>query len=106
MAVPALPGYSMKLTGGTYTRPNGKNLQRFPDSKPDDDWGLRPDMGYEIPMSADLGHQLKGLHLLYALRPGGSREAMELDDPAADPQRSRALKLIRRLIEDRIKKEQ
>jgi carboxyl-terminal processing protease len=106
MAVPALPGYSMKLTGGMYTRPNGKNLQRFPDSKPEDDWGLRPDPGYEIPMSADLGRELKKLHLLYALRPGGSREAMELDDPAADPQRVRALKLIRRLIGDRIKKEQ
>jgi len=106
MAVPALSGYSLKLTGGTYTRPNGKSLQRFPDSKPEDDWGLRPDPGYEIPMSADLGHELKKLHLLYALRPGGSRDSMELDDPAADPQRLRALKLMRRLIEDRVKKEQ
>jgi carboxyl-terminal processing protease len=106
VGAPALPGYSLKLTGGTYTRPNGKNLQRFPDSKPDDDWGLRPDPGYEIPMSADLGRKLKDLHLLYALRPGGSRDAMDLDDPAADPQRVRALKLMRKLIEERVKKEQ
>jgi len=106
IGVPALPGYSLKLTGGTYTRPNGKNLQRFLDSKPEDDWGLRPDPGYEIPMSVDLGRTMKELHLLYALRPGGSREALDLDDPTADPQRLRALKLIRKLIEERIKKEQ
>jgi carboxyl-terminal processing protease len=106
LAVPELPGYSFKITGGTYTRPNGKNLQRFPDSKPDDDWGLRPDPGYVIPMSADLGRKLKELHLLYTLRPGGSREAMELDDPEGDPQRLRGLKLMRKLIEEHMKKEQ
>jgi carboxyl-terminal processing protease len=106
LSVPGLPGYSFKITGGTYTRPNGKSLQRFPDSKPDDDWGLRPDRGYEIPMSADLGRKLKEQHLHYALRPGGSREALDLDDPAADPQRLRALKLMRALIEERPQKEQ
>ena len=42
----------------------------------------------------------KELHQLYALRPGGSREAMDLDDPAADPQRLRALKLMRALVMD------
>jgi carboxyl-terminal processing protease len=106
LPVPGLPGYSFKITGGTYTRPSGKNLQRFPDSKPDDDWGLRPDPGYEIPMSADLSRKLKELHLVYALRPGGSREAMELDDPEGDPQRLRALKLVRKLIAEKAKKEQ
>ena len=101
MSVQGLPGYQFKLTGGMYTRPNGKNLQRFPDSKPTDDWGLRPDPGYELPTSADLAKKLKELHQLYALRPGGSREAMDLDDPAADPQRLRALKLIRELVKDK-----
>jgi carboxyl-terminal processing protease len=97
MSIQGLPGYQFKLTGGMYTRPNGKNLQRFPDSKVTDDWGVRPDPGYELPTSADLARKLKELHQLYALRPGGSREALDLDDPAADPQRQRALKLIREL---------
>ena len=97
----ALPGYAFKMSGGTYTRPNGKNLQRFPKSKPTDDWGLRPDPGYEIPMSNDLGRTMKEMHVLYALRPGDSREAMPLDDPAADPQRVRALKLLQALVEER-----
>jgi carboxyl-terminal processing protease len=106
LALSGIPGYSFKLTGGTYTRPNGKSLQRFPDSKPDDDWGLRPDPGYEIPMSAELARMLKESYLLYALRPGGSREALDLDDPLADPQRVRALKMIKALAQDRAKKEQ
>lgn len=106
LALPGLPGYSFKLTGGTYTRPNGKSLQRYADSKSDDDWGLKPDPGYEISMSADLARKLKESYLLYALRPGGSREALDLDDPLADPQRVRALKLIRSLVADRVKKEQ
>lgn len=99
MSIQGLPGYQFKLTGGMYTRPNGKNLQRFPDSKPTDDWGILPDPGYDLPTSAALAHKLRELHQLYALRPGGSREAMDLDDPEADPQRVRALKLMRSLIE-------
>jgi carboxyl-terminal processing protease len=93
-----LPGYSFKITGGTYTRPNGKNLQRFPNSKPTDDWGLLPDEGYTIPTSVDLAKKLKEMHMLYALRPGSSREALELDDPDTDPQRVRATKLLRELL--------
>lgn len=96
-----LPGYSFKITGGTYARPNGKNLQRFPESKPTDDWGLLPDPGYTIPTSADLAKKLKEMHTLYALRPGGSKEALELDDPDTDPQRVRAVKLLRTLVQQR-----
>lgn len=100
MSLDGLPGYQFKLTGGTYSRPNGKNLQRFPDSKPTDDWGVRPDPGYQSPTSAGLAIDLRELHERYALRPGGSREALELDDPAADPQRLRALKLMRGMVDE------
>jgi hypothetical protein len=53
-----------------------------------------------LPTSSPLSKKLKELHQLYALRPGGSREAMDLDDPSADPQRLRALKLIRDLVKE------
>ena len=89
-AVPGLPGYQFKLTGGMYTRPNGKNLQRFPDSKPEDDWGLRPDRGYELPTERRPGPEAERAAPALRPAPGGSREAMDLDDPAADPQRLRA----------------
>ena len=58
-------------------------------------------MGATVVPSSEVALELQNLHQLYALRPGGSREAMDLDDPAADPQRLRALKLMRALIEEK-----
>lgn len=39
---------ALKLTTAAYRRPNGKNIHRFPDAKESDDWGVRPNEGYEI----------------------------------------------------------
>lgn len=39
---------ALKLTTASYHRPNGKNIHRFPDSKEEDDWGVRPNGGYEV----------------------------------------------------------
>ena len=102
----SLPGWTFKLTAGTFVRPSGKNLQRFPDSTTKDDWGVRPDKGREITVSPSLGKQLKEWNLLYALRPGGDREAMPLDDPEADPQRWIALKMLRKIVDEAQKKEE
>lgn len=39
---------ALKLTTATYTRPNGHNIHRFPDSKESDEWGVKPDPGMEV----------------------------------------------------------
>jgi C-terminal peptidase prc len=88
----------MKVTGGLFIRPNGKNLNRFPDSRRADDWGVRPDAELEFRVSPDLGKQLRDWWLLQTLRPGSSNEALPLDDPAADPQREAALQALARLV--------
>src|SRR5262245_32999118 len=41
-------GFPFKLTTGTFVRPNGKNFHRHPNSKPEDDWGVRPDPEHEL----------------------------------------------------------
>jgi carboxyl-terminal processing protease len=41
---------ALKLTTASYWRPSGKNIHRFPDSKEADDWGVKPDAGFEVPM--------------------------------------------------------
>ena len=41
---------ALKLTTASYWRPSGKNIHRFPDSKETDEWGVKPDPGYEITM--------------------------------------------------------
>ena len=42
---------ALKLTTASYWRPSGKNIHRFPDSKDTDDWGVRPDKGFDFPMT-------------------------------------------------------
>ena len=42
---------ALKLTTQSYWRPSGKNIHRFPDSKEKDDWGVRPNPGFEVSMS-------------------------------------------------------
>jgi carboxyl-terminal processing protease len=39
---------ALKLTTAGYRRPNGKNIDRPPDAKETDEWGVRPDTGYEL----------------------------------------------------------
>ncbi|MEZ6130755.1 MAG: S41 family peptidase [Planctomycetaceae bacterium] len=44
-------GSALKLTTATYHRPSGINIHRFPDMKPEDQWGVSPDEGFDIPYS-------------------------------------------------------
>ncbi len=98
--LPLGPDAGFKLTTRTLLRPSKKNLHRFPDSGPDDDWGVRPDDGLEVRVSADLDKQLKEWWLLQTLRPGGCRERLPLDDPEADPQRQAALEELLKQIKN------
>jgi len=41
---------ALKLTTASYWRPSGKNIHRFPDSKEADDWGVKPNPSYEVPL--------------------------------------------------------
>jgi carboxyl-terminal processing protease len=90
----AIPGLGMKLSGGVLIRPSGRNFNRFPDSKPADDWGVRPDPGLEVRVSPELNRRLREWWLLQSLRPGTSDEGLPLDDPLADPQREAALQAL------------
>jgi C-terminal peptidase prc len=89
-----VPQAGLKLTSGTFLRPNGKNLHRFPDSRDRDDWGVCPD--FEFRVSPDLDGRLKQWWQQMTLRPGRSTERIPLDDPAADPCRGAALEALRR----------
>jgi carboxyl-terminal processing protease len=44
---------ALKLTTASYWRPSGKNIHRFPDSKDSDEWGVKPDPGFEVKMKDD-----------------------------------------------------
>jgi carboxyl-terminal processing protease len=42
---------AVKLPVAAYYRPSGKSVNRYPDSKESDDWGVRPDPGYEVALT-------------------------------------------------------
>jgi len=89
-----IPGVTFKLSTGMLLRPSGKNLNRLPDSKPTDDWGVRPDLDLEYRVSAELDHRLRDWWQWQNLRPGTSNESLPLDDPTNDPQRQAALRTL------------
>ena len=88
----------LKISTGFSLRPNGKNRHRFPDSKPTDDWGVRPDVGFEVSVTTDVMSRLRTAADLHALRPFGDRKALEFDDPGRDPHRLMALKTLQRKL--------
>jgi carboxyl-terminal processing protease len=90
---------ALKLSTGTLLRPSGKNLHRFPELKPTDDWGVLPDNKLAFRISPDLSKQLREWWLWQTLRPGSSREVLPLDDPTADPQRQAALQAILKMLD-------
>lgn len=50
--IPVESGASaLKLTTASYWRPSEKNIHRFPTSKTTDEWGVKPDKGYEVELT-------------------------------------------------------
>jgi carboxyl-terminal processing protease len=92
-----VPGSELRLTTGTFLRPSGKNLHRFPDSTPDDDWGVLPDPDLELRLSPQLQRQLHDWWEQQTLRPGMSAQSLPLDDPTADPVRQAAVRALEKL---------
>ncbi len=93
------PGVQLKLTAGTFYRPSGKNLHRFPESKPGDDWGVKPDVEFRV--SPQLGRQLKAWWEAQTLRPGPSLERLPLDDLSNDAQLRAAVDTVAANLEKR-----
>jgi carboxyl-terminal processing protease len=92
----------LKVTSGTIARPNGKELHRFPDSKPSDAWGVQPDAGHEFRVSAEVSRALRTWWEQQTMRPGSSTERLPLDDPLADPQRNAALEALAKMLHRKV----
>lgn len=43
----------LKLTSATYARPSGANIHRMPGDEADDEWGVSPDPGFDVPLTKD-----------------------------------------------------
>ena len=83
----------LKLTTGTYWRPSEKDINRGKGDDEDDDWGVKPDKGYEVAIKKDSGNGGES-------KPpdGGGSNAHK--EPDADPQFEKALEYIHSTLED------
>ncbi len=42
---------ALKITTASYWRPSGRNIHRFPDSKDEDEWGVKPNKDFEVKLT-------------------------------------------------------
>lgn len=99
-----IPGLRFRITSGSIDFPSGRVRHRHDNTGPLDDWGVRPDPGYEIPTTPDFSKKLREWHDRQTIRPAGNPNAIALDDPLLDTPRALAMKLFRESIEKKRKK--
>jgi carboxyl-terminal processing protease len=68
---------ALKLTTASYWRPSGKNIQRRKDAGEDEDWGVRPDAGFEVVLTDE---ELKRLR-----QQRRDRDLLLIPEPGAEP---------------------
>lgn len=89
---------AIKLTTAGYLRPNGKNIHRFEGATEDDDWGVRPDQGFEIKLEDDeLGKLIEQRRARDVVRPP-AEDAESSPAEFVDRQLQAGLDLLRKKL--------
>jgi len=76
---------ALKLTTANYWRPSGKNIHRGKDARDEDDWGVRPDEGFEVVLTDEEADQVR--------KQRQKRDAFldrEWEEDAVDPEKENA----------------
>jgi carboxyl-terminal processing protease len=92
---------AVKLTTETWLTPAGKNIHRFPDSKESDEWGVKPDAGYEVKLTDEQrrAYILSMNQLNTVAKPGGKPAASKVK-PYTDPVLEKALEYLRGKVKE------
>jgi len=92
---------ALKLTTAGYKRPSGKNIHKFEGANDDEDWGVRPNDGYEVKLTDDA---LKAIFqarqqrdIIRKARPGEPPAELPVVD---DPQLKKAVEYVREKLGD------
>src|SRR4051794_15503350 len=77
---------ALKITTASYWRPSERNIHRFPDSKEEDEWGVRPDKGYEVKLTDEerAGYYRYRRERDVVRRPGEQPKVPEKDEKDKD----------------------
>jgi carboxyl-terminal processing protease len=83
--IPMESGISaLKLTTASYWRPSERNIHRFPDSKEEEEWGVKPNEGYEVKLSDEERIEyFKWRRQRDVIRKPGQPEPKQEDEPQA-----------------------
>jgi len=91
---------ALKLTTARYYRPNGRNIHRLPNAKPEDEWGVTPDEGMAVAID-DEGYkaiirlwQKASFPVISGANP--SSDTSGNPGSAVDPQLKRAIEVLRK----------
>ncbi|HEY4760988.1 MAG TPA: S41 family peptidase, partial [Thermoguttaceae bacterium] len=73
---------ALKLTTASYWRPNNQNIHRRAEAGENEDWGVRPDQGYEVTMEGDELTRLRiwRMHRDLSKGPEGTPNAKKADN--------------------------
>lgn len=97
-------GHSLlKLTTASYWRPSGQDIHRYPDVKDQENWGVQPDAGYDVPLDEAATNELaRRRHQRDVVRAGEEGQPTDAELPEAmssdDPQLQRALAALATLL--------
>jgi carboxyl-terminal processing protease len=94
---------ALKLTTASYWRPSGKNIHRLKDTKDEDEWGVRPDPGFEVKLTdeqADRIRQRRRQKDIGAKPEAGPEtpQTKEATDPPGDPQLRKAVEYLQQRL--------
>ncbi len=100
-------GGALRLTTASYWRPSGRNIHRTRKSKEEDEWGVKPDKGLEVPLSdKEAEERIKAIRqrytaqLRYSVGDESAKEEAQQPIDAADPQLRKAIELLQSKLGD------
>jgi carboxyl-terminal processing protease len=95
---------ALKLTMASYWRPSGRNIHRLKKAKEEDEWGVRPDAGFEVKVEGEELEKMltarRDRDVVHA-RPD-SAEASATPPERHDPQLLKALEWLRTEVQGQI----
>ncbi len=100
---------ALKLTTASYWRPSGKNIHRLKEATDEDEWGVRPDPGFEVPLTDEqadgIRQRRREKDIGTDARPApeakpapGAALNKEAVDPAGDPQLQKAVEYLQQQL--------
>jgi carboxyl-terminal processing protease len=93
---------ALKLTTASYWRPSGTNIHRRRDATDEDDWGVRPSPGFDVPLTDEqyiaFYEWRRARDALQGESGVAKVDASTPEQPASDPQLQRAIEYLRQKL--------